>query len=467
MDKSESQTAVITEPEAKPLVDLNESDHPPGIWETLQAAFKRGQQEKSQVSRRELGRSRKGSLWVVLGAAIVMILFFFGVFSSSNNTKKPGVLKKPGTPDLGRRTTPGETANAGPGSVTPILTADPRAVDPSPAEPVSAEDVGRTARAAPVHSENLQPSASKAPPTNSNSYALGQIDFSGQPPMQPGVKADQESMRAAATEAEELRKPSLTYVRSIQGRPDSGASAPLRAAQENLATLDLPTDTRLVARLETPVSTSNNMPVMATIEYNYEVDGEIVVPAGATAIGAIAQADRSGHIALRFSRLEMPDGTSQAIDAAAESMDYGVLKGQVNGKNTVTKFLVRAGTGLGTVATYLVGGGSSLSTSGISESGLLRERIANNVGNAGDQEISSLSFNQNYVVTLPGNTRFHLVILKGTATDETRRRSSDTGQRGDPALPDPRVLRQLIQIWRETGDYQRMSAAESTGPSSQ
>ena len=91
------------------------------------------------------------------------------------------------------------------------------------------------------------------------------------------------------------------------------------------------------------------------------------------------------------------------------------LKGSVSGKKTGTKFLVRTFTGLGTVAAYLVGNGGSSGFYGpLSESALLRERVANNVGVAGDEELNELAFNQNIVVTVPGNTRFYIVLGTGS-----------------------------------------------------
>jgi len=47
--------------------------------------------------------------------------------------------------------------------------------------------------------------------------------------------------------------------------------------------LDLPAGTKLVARLQSVVNSAIRMPVVAAIEYNYEKDGQIVVPAGAKA----------------------------------------------------------------------------------------------------------------------------------------------------------------------------------------
>ena len=73
--------------------------------------------------------------------------------------------------------------------------------------------------------------------------------------------------------------------------------------------------------------------------------------------------------------------------------------------------LVRSMTGVGSMAAYLVGGsGYGGLTGPIDQSVLLRERIASNIGLAGEQELMALAYNQNIVVTLPGNTRFYIVL---------------------------------------------------------
>jgi hypothetical protein len=46
---------------------------------------------------------------------------------------------------------------------------------------------------------------------------------------------------------------------------------------------------------------------------------------------------------------------------------------------------------------------------------LLRERVANNVAVAGEQQMNDLAYHQNIVVTVPGNTRFYIVLAKPPA----------------------------------------------------
>jgi len=54
-----------------------------------------------------------------------VLLLFLGVFSSSNTARKSTVGRRPGTPDLGRKVTPGQHATGQTGSVTPLLNARP------------------------------------------------------------------------------------------------------------------------------------------------------------------------------------------------------------------------------------------------------------------------------------------------------------------------------------------------------
>jgi hypothetical protein len=213
-------------------------------------------------------------------------------------------------------------------------------------------------------------------------------------------------------------------------------------------------------------------PIVAVIEYNFEREGEIVVPAGAKAIGQLRQADRSGEVDIRFDRLEMPDGTTQRVDGVAMDLAFRPLRGSVSGKKTGTRFLVRTFTGLGTVAAYLVGNGGSSGFYGpLSESALLRERVANNVGLAGDEELNELVFNQNIVVTVPGNTRFYIVLGTGSVSRDAGSRQVTTS-----APPSPRVattpsleeLRQLMQLRQElSAMYQQTATPPAPGETPQ
>ena len=106
---------------------------------------------------------------------------------------------------------------------------------------------------------------------------------------------------------------------------------------------------------------------MAVVEYNYERNGQIVLAAGSKVLGRLTQVNPSGFVGIQFSQVETPDGTTEKIDASAMSLNFGPLKGDVSGKKTGTKFLVRSLTGLGTIASYVVGPQGSASSGLISQ----------------------------------------------------------------------------------------------------
>ena len=329
---------------------------------------------------------------------------------------------------------------------------------------VTPEDIGRTARPG-------RPKAAAAQQTTPQ-YALSRIDFNPAPAQEPGYQRPQQPPSPDESPEAALRKPSLVFVRGTETGAAGGAPMRSAAIEQTDFVTPLPPGTRLVARLESAVSTGVKEPVVAVIEYNFEREGEIVVPAGAKAIGQLRQADRYGDVDIRFDRLEMPDGTAQKMDGVAVDQAFRPLKGSVSGKKTGTKFLVRAFTGLGTVAAYLVGnGGSSGFYAPLSESALLRERVANNVGVAGDEELNELAFNQNIVVTVPGNTRFYIVLETGAAG-----RDAGSRQATASALPSSRVattpsleeLRQLMQLRQElSAMYQQAATPPATSETPQ
>ena len=432
----------------------------PAWREIFRQAFDKARREQPVTNRRDLGRDRSRSLFLLAGAAIAVLLLFLGVFSSSNTARKTTEGKRPGAPDLGRRVTPGEQVTGQTGSVTPLLNAQTGQQEVRGTQDVTAEDVGRTAR--PIQPSTGIPLKPATTPVDGNKgpYTLGKIDFSD-----PAMH-QQTSGASTSSASEDLKKPSLVFVRSMQGAaPNANTRSTLPALEERPMALDLPTGTRLVARLESVVNSAIKTPVVAAIEYNYERDGQIVVPAGAKALGSLQQADRSGYVAIRFDTLQLPDGSSEKIEATAMSLTYGPLKGNVSGRKTGTRFLVRTFTGLGTAATYLVGAGGGNGFNGpLSQSALLRDRVATNIGIAGDQELNNLSFNQNIVVTVPGNTRFYVVVEKGTMPREEEARPAVTARVNNNPLPTAEELRQLMQLRRELSEMVQQGGMQSTAP---
>ena len=119
--------------------------------------------------------------------------------------------------------------------------------------------------------------------------------------------------------------------------------------------LGLSPGTRFRARLESAASTALRASVLAVVEFTYERDGQIVVPAGAKAVGQIQEADRSGYVRVQFESLMMPDGATVPIQADATDLDMRLLKGKVEGKNTGKNVLLRSLSGIGQAGPLLLG----------------------------------------------------------------------------------------------------------------
>jgi hypothetical protein len=284
---------------------------------------------------------------------------------------------------------------------------------------------------------------SQPPPTN-RPATLGSIPPFGdkwQPPpyeLVPSVDAPDGSK----SEHEAVEKPSVIYVRKVPAGPTGPQMANEEAPEMSLG---LATGTRLRAHLESAASTAVRAPVLAVIEYNYEQGGEIVVPAGAQAVGHIRQANRSGYVDLQFDALRMPDGTSVPIEATATDLDLRPLKGKIEGKNSGKNVLVRSLSGIGQAGSIFLGQGGL--NQPLSESDLMRERLASNIGETGDEEVSRLAVNQQIVVSVSAGVPIYVVLQQTPKANQT----PTAGARSLPAasVVNANQLRQLLQLQQE------------------
>jgi hypothetical protein len=291
-------------------------------------------------------------------------------------------------------------------------------------------------------------SASHASPTGQTNGegTLGSIPPFGDqsweaPPYQPAPNVVTSDLGKAEREA--MEKPSLMYVRKVSASP-----AGLQTLNDGVPQLGLGlgTGTRLRARLESAASTAVRAPVLAVVEYNYERDGEIIVPAGAKAVGHIRDATRSGYVDLQFDSLLMPDGASVPIEAAATDLDLQPLKGKVSGKNTGKNVLARSLSGIGQASAMFLGQGSL--SQPLSESDLMRERVSNNIGETGDEEVSRLAVNQQIVVTVSAGAPVYVILEQ---TPKSNQPVAPTSARNRVTSNSPNVdqLRQLLQLQQE------------------
>jgi type F conjugative transfer system protein TrbI len=310
-----------------------------------------------------------------------------------------------------------------------------------------------------LNEQDLERSATKKTPTRiftqpaqseNTSGTLGSIPPFGEqtwqaPPYQPGMTPNVASEIAQnKTEREALEKSSLIFVRNV-----SGAQPAAHRHEDTTALteygLGLPTGTRLRARLESSASTAVRTPVLAVIEYNYERDGEIIIPAGAKAVGQIQEADRSGYMRIQFDSLLLPDGATIPIQAAATDLAMHPVKGKAEGKNTGKNVLVRSLSGIGQAGTMLLGRGSL--NQPLSESDLIRERVSNNIGQASDEQISRFAVTARIVVSVLAGTPVYVVLEQSSKAVPGVRASTSEEQGANSESVDQ--LRRLLRLQQE------------------
>ena len=409
---------------------------------------------RTNVKRQQLKEDRTKSFLLLAGLTVVLSLAFFAMFSTPNNRKD---MARSTHPNLGRGSG-GENPDTG-RSVTPLLSADTRRPDDN-AGSLSPEDIHNTAKqrtlaqASPSFGTAPEPPPVEVPRPEPKDYALNRIQFPSETPEQ--------TPPPLTPNTEKLTKASLVFVSATSGTRGSAAAAgnaQPAVVERNWEFMVLPAGTRLVARLQTPVSSAVKAPVVAAIEYNYERDGETVIPAGSKAFGELSQVNDQGYVGIQFHTIQLPDETTQKIEGHAVGLQYQPLRGEVTGRNTGKKFLVRSLTGVGTILAATVGvqAGTGVADT-LSNNVLLRERVANNVALAGEQQMNDLAYHQNIVVTVPGNTRFYIVLAKpsgsvgsGAATNGPVPASNPAGIASYAAGPAPSVqeLRELLELKQE------------------
>ncbi len=420
---------------------------------------------------------RTRALVLLLGGIVACVLLFFALFTTDGGESRKDRKSKP---NLGR-----PEANAvAEGSIrspVPQLSVNP--AQPEETGELTEKDLLATMRnrspQAPV-----SPPPAGVPPSQSNS--IGSVRFTDpaleeayrkqgltlpqprtevtdwnaaireyqqrQTPSAP-VVAPAPGVPAKPALNESLAKSSLAFVRT---NPTTATPAPSIAAPVALMGMmtRLPNGSALVARLQSEVNSAVKAPVVAVIEYNYESDGQLILPAGSKAYGELSQATPQGWVTIAFSELELPDGRRQKIKGTAVGMDRQMIRGDVNGKKTGIKVLTRALTGVGTIAAFAVGGRSA--NGGIDNSILLRERVASNVALAGEQQLAQLAYQQNIVVTVPARTQFYLVLQEEAAVAaEPRPSTTVSSSPATPAISD-RELQELLQIRNEMREMNRM-----------
>ncbi|WP_263357728.1 TrbI/VirB10 family protein [Acidicapsa ligni] len=220
---------------------------------------------------------------------------------------------------------------------------------------------------------------------------------------------------AAQTQQQQnaLKETSLVFVRS-ETKSQAGSSK-LNSNDDDAPLLEVSPGSRILAKLQEQVSSADPTPVVAVVEYTYALGDQVVIPAGATITGHMQQVDRYGDVGVKFDEVDY-GGRTEKIEAVGKGLDLGPIKGVVTGKDTGKSLLVRSISGIGSTLAMVLGTNTS---SAFSEDDLIRERLAENIGTAGDSEIMNMAANSKIVVSVPADTKIYVVFTKHEATQPT------------------------------------------------
>ena len=345
---------------------------------------------------------------ILLGGGLAVAVLFFVFTAIVGKSPKKQTAARPNGPQASL-----SGAKQPNGSVTPVMETVRTPTPDNSSGQLGPGDIRRTRSS---DGKVATAASSQLPPKPAVAASLGGVpSFAdtqekweepqpyGEPATSPAIQTQQQNS---------LKEASLIFVRNpIQGQ--SLTTPRLNGDDDDAPVLEMTPGMRIQAKLETQISSAVQEPVVAVVEYTYAIGDRVVVPAGARIYGKLVQADRSGLVNVEFDEIRLLDGDRdekrEKIDAVGLGLDLGPIKGMVSGKNTGKNFLVRAASGMGSVLAEIAGNNSSAA---FSEDDMLRERLAENIGTAGDSEVMNLSANSRIVVTVPADTKIYVVFTK-------------------------------------------------------
>jgi hypothetical protein len=243
----------------------------------------------------------------------------------------------------------------------------------------------------------------------------------GGPFSEPGAVGTQYQTSASYSESTRAWNDEVTKTRIVFSRKSMPAVADAtQYLGPAITNFGLEPGFHIAARLEASATTSVAAPVTAVIEYNYERDGQIVVPAGSRAIGRINSADAHGNMAISFESIELPNGSSVPISAVAVDTNLRSLKGQVTGSSRGKAMFVATLSGIGQTTAMMLGNNTSTALSG---QDMMRSQLSQNMGNTADTQIAKMISNERIVVTLAAGTEFYMVFSKPASPQNSAQQS--------------------------------------------
>jgi hypothetical protein len=368
----------------------------------------------TRANAEKLSGLNKNKMLLIGGGLLAAIMFFVVTMflgkPSGKKTTAPG----------NAHTTQQKTSPKG--SVTPLMDTLHNPTQSNSSGQLSPEDINRTKTSTGGSPGNKLSATNQnaVTPSSAGNGNLGSVpSFADTQQHWEEPRAYGETSSASASQTQQqnaLKETSLVFVRNLT--QSSSSLSRTGTSEGSTPILDFAPGTRILAKLTTEISSAVQTPVIAEAQYTYAVGDRVVIPAGAKFVGHLEQADRSGLVSVKFDEVDLKEDDKEKIEALGIGLDLAPIKGIVSGKNTGRNFLVQTASGIGSVAAMIVGNNTS---SSFSEDDLIRERIAQNAGNAGDTELMNLAVTNKVVVSVPADTKIYVVFTRREQNTATLR----------------------------------------------
>jgi hypothetical protein len=357
---------------------------------------------------------------VLLGCGLLLAILFFAFTALVG--KHPRSVAKPQSPQPAQS----QTTDKPKGSVTPLMDAVHQASSENSSGQLSPGDINRNRSTDGRMQSPMTSSKQKntmPPPLSSSLGNVPSFSDTQQKWEEPRPYGEASATPIQTQQQQNaLKEPSLVFVRS-QAQPALSSTTKMADVGDQVPFLDVTPGSRILAKLESQISSADPTGVVAVVEYTYAIGDQVVVPAGARVLGKIQQVDRNGNVGVKFDEIQLLGHPAEKIDAVGKGLDLGPIKGIVTGKNTGKNLFVRSISGIGSVLAEVAGNNSS---GAFSEEDLLRERLAENIGTAGDSELMTLNANSRIVVSVPADTKIYIVFNKQEQSPPTLHKVSPT-----------------------------------------
>lgn len=412
LNRNEHNPSSEEESQVPPATEIPRPQPPPVSLEPQTAASEAAQPEHSVPERSATSEIKPGlnkNKALLLGGGLAAaVLFFAFTLLVARSPHKTAAMPIP-QPQQGRQ----QGGAKPPAGIAPLMSPVNKPEAPDNDGQLTLDDIKRMRSpdsSGGASQAKLTPHTPGSPHGNDSLAAVPSFADTQQKWEEPRPYAETQTNRVPNVQQEQalLKETSIVFVRTqTQSQTTPNSLAGLAATDEPF--LDVTPGSRILAKLKTEISTADATLVVAQVEYTYAIGDQTVLPAGAEIYGHIQQGDRAGNVSVKFEEVDLLDGRREKIEAVGKGLDMGPIKGKVYGKNTGKNLLVRSVSGIGSTLAMVFGNNTS---SSFSEDDLIRERLAENIGTAGDSEIMNMALNSHEYVSVPAETRIYIVFTK-------------------------------------------------------